>query len=156
MVQNPYHFQVKWRNARTLRDQFHQHYLAVCGSQKHNCLLPVNWTNLTCQRSFFKEVISFFTETLTIKICIAFFLNWNEWKNSQFNFSTQDLSIELNFFKWDGNVTKILHLLFHRIWKKTFNVDFYFSGEDPDFALFKPPSDFPLNLIGKLMNFCLI
>ena len=35
-------------------------------------------------------------------------------------------------------------------------VDFYFSGEDPDFALFKPPSDFPLNLIGKLMNFCLI
>ena len=40
--------------------------------------------------------------------------------------------------------------------KKTCNVDFYFSGEDPDFALFKPPSDFPLNLIGKLMNFCLI
>ena len=40
--------------------------------------------------------------------------------------------------------------------KKTLNVDFYFIREDPDFALFKPPSDFPLNLIGKLMNFCLI
>ena len=49
-----------------------------------------------------------------------FFLEWNEWKNPQFNFSSQYLSIERNFFKWDGKETKILHLLFHRIWKKPF------------------------------------
>ena len=48
---------------------------------------------------------------------VVFFHEWNEWKNLQFNFSSQDLSIERNFFKWDGKVTKILHLLFHRIWK---------------------------------------
>ena len=46
-----------------------------------------------------------------------FFLEWNEWKNPQFNFSSQNLSIERNFFKWDGKETKISHLLFHRIWK---------------------------------------
>ena len=50
---------------------------------------------------------------------VVFFLQWNEWKNSQFNFSSQNLSIECNFFKWDGKVTKIKHLLFHRIWEKT-------------------------------------
>ena len=49
---------------------------------------------------------------------VVFFHEWNEWKNPQFNFSSQDLSIERNFFKWDGKVTKISHLLFHRIWKK--------------------------------------
>ena len=38
--------------------------------------------------------------------------------NPQINFSRQNLSIECNFFKWDGKVTKISHLLFHRIWKK--------------------------------------
>ena len=48
---------------------------------------------------------------------VVFFLEWNEWKNPQFNFSSQNLSIERNFFKWDGKETKILHLLFHRIWK---------------------------------------
>ena len=49
-----------------------------------------------------------------------FFREWNEWKNPQFNFSSQYLSIERNFFKRDGNVTKISHLLFHRIWKIIF------------------------------------
>ena len=39
-------------------------------------------------------------------------------KNPQFNFLSQNLSIERNFFKWDGKETKISHLLFHRIWKK--------------------------------------
>ena len=38
-------------------------------------------------------------------------------KNPQFNFSSQNLSIERNFFKWYGKVTKWWHLLFHRIWK---------------------------------------
>ena len=33
-------------------------------------------------------------------------------KNPQFKFSSQDLSIEHNFFKWAVKVTKILHLLF--------------------------------------------
>ena len=46
---------------------------------------------------------------------VVFFLEWNEWKNPQFNFSSQNPSIEHNFFKWDGKKTKILHLLFHRI-----------------------------------------
>ena len=50
------------------------------------------------------------------KSCFVVF--FHEWKNLQFNFSCQDLSIECNFFKWHGKVTKILHLLFHRIWKK--------------------------------------
>ena len=45
-----------------------------------------------------------------------FFHDWNEW--IQFNFWSQNLSIERNFFKWKGKVTKIWHLIFHRIWKK--------------------------------------
>ena len=51
---------------------------------------------------------------------VVFFLEWNEWKNPQFNFLSQNLSIERNFFKWDGKETKLLHLLFHRIWKKSY------------------------------------
>ena len=31
---------------------------------------------------------------------VVFFLEWNEWKNPQFNFSSQNLSKERNFFKW--------------------------------------------------------
>ena len=38
-------------------------------------------------------------------------------KTPQNNFSSQNLSKECNFFKWDGKETKLLHLLFHRIWK---------------------------------------
>ena len=30
---------------------------------------------------------------------LVFFLEWNEWKNPRYNFSSQDLSIEHNFFK---------------------------------------------------------
>ena len=41
---------------------------------------------------------------------VMFFLEWNEWKNSQFNFSCQNLSLERNFFIWDGKITKILQL----------------------------------------------
>ena len=48
---------------------------------------------------------------------VVFFLEWNEWKNPQFNFLSQNLSIECNFSKCDGKETKLLHLLFHRIWK---------------------------------------
>ena len=40
-------------------------------------------------------------------------------KNPQFNFSSQNpVGIERNFFKWDGKVTKIWHILFHRIFGK--------------------------------------
>ena len=54
---------------------------------------------------------------------VVFFLKWNEWKNPQFNFSSQYLSIEeRNFFKWDEKETKIWHLLFHRIRKKEFSL----------------------------------
>ena len=58
---------------------------------------------------------------------VVFFHEWNEWKNPQFNFSSQYLSIERNFFKWDGKVTKIWHLLFHRIWKSRFLPQINFS-----------------------------
>ena len=40
------------------------------------------------------------------KICfVVFFLEWKEWKNPQFNFSSQNLSIERNFFqmRWKRN-----------------------------------------------------
>ena len=33
------------------------------------------------------------------------------------HFSSQNLSLERNFFKWDGKVTKILYLLFHRTFR---------------------------------------
>ena len=70
-------------------------------------------------------LVIFYTEILTGKVVLwCFFLEWNKWKNPQFNFSSQNLSIERNFFKWDGKETKILHLLFHRIWKKKFLVSF--------------------------------
>ena len=43
------------------------------------------------------------------KSCFVVFCHeWNEWKNPQFNFSSQNLSIERNFSKWDGKVTKKL------------------------------------------------
>ena len=32
---------------------------------------------------------------------VVFFLEWNKWKNPQFNFLSQNLSIECNFFKWE-------------------------------------------------------
>ena len=65
------------------------------------------------------------------KSCVVvFFHEWNEWKNPQFNFSSQDLSIERNFFKWDGKVTKISHLLFHRIWKITIPTGEFFQFEE--------------------------
>ena len=45
-------------------------------------------------------------------------------KNPQFTFSCQNNCLELNFFKWDGKLTKIWHLpsylLFHRIRKTSF------------------------------------
>ena len=79
----------------------------------------------------------------------SYFLDWNfdwkscfvvfflDWKNPQFNFSSQNLSIERNFFKWDGKETEILHLLFHRIWKKRISIIVYplkkNSQEKPDF-----------------------
>ena len=50
----------------------------------------------------------------------VFFHEWNEWKNPQLNFSSQNLSIEHNCFKWDGKLTKIWHndtYFSHRIWK---------------------------------------
>ena len=62
------------------------------------------------------QMVIFYTEILTGKVVLWCFFT-SEWKNPQFNFSSQDISIERNVFKWDGKVTKISHLLFHRIWK---------------------------------------
>ena len=41
-------------------------------------------------------------------------------KNFKFFFFNSSKS-QCNFFKWDGKETKILHLLFHRIWKSNYN-----------------------------------
>ena len=49
---------------------------------------------------------------------VCFFSSEKNGKNPQFNFSSQNLSIEHNFFKWDGKVTEIWYLFFHRIRKK--------------------------------------
>ena len=38
-------------------------------------------------------------------------------KKRNSTFWVQNLSTEQNFFKWEGKVTKIWHLLFERIWK---------------------------------------
>ena len=57
------------------------------------------------------------------------FVVWNEWKNPQFDFLSQNFSIERNFFAWDGKETKILHLLFHRIWKKEFTNNLFIFWE---------------------------
>ena len=75
------------------------------------------------------------------KICfVVFFLEWNEWKTPQFNFSSQNLSIERNFFKWDGKETKILRLLFHRIWKR-FLFDWFYSPPHVEFFEMRGDSD---------------
>ena len=74
-----------------------------------------NFITLQCKNSYFLHW------NFDWKSCfVVFFLEWNKWKNPQINFSRQNLSIEHNLFKWDGKVTKISHLLFHRIWKKMF------------------------------------
>ena len=62
------------------------------------------------------------------KVVLRCFFEWNKWKNLLFNFSSQNISIECNFFKWDGKVTKISHLLFHRIWKNDFLVIFLWKN----------------------------
>ena len=48
-----------------------------------------------------KEIVIFYTEFLMrISSCfVVFFHKWNEWKNPQFNFWSQNLSIERNFLK---------------------------------------------------------
>ena len=54
-----------------------------------------------------KTIVIFYTEILTRKVVLwSFFTSETKWKNPQFNFLSQNLSIERNFFKWDGKVTK--------------------------------------------------
>ena len=72
------------------------------------------------------------------KCCsVVFFLEWNKLRNPQFNFSSQNLCIKCNFFKWEGKETKILHLLFHRIWKNIFSVRYDISVK---YLLFSQPT----------------
>ena len=63
-------------------------------------------------QNFSVEIVIFYTVTRKV-VCET------SEKNPQINFSSQNLSLEHNFFKWDGKVTKIWWLLFHRIWKIT-------------------------------------
>ena len=80
------------------------------------------------------EIVFFYTDILIGKVFLwRFFL---EWKNPQFNFSSQNLGIEHNFYKWDGKETKILHLLFHWIWKKQLFTHFEILPKKPIFSLF--------------------
>ena len=85
------------------------------------------WIRLPQKLQYIPELQEFFNAyflhgELDKKSCfMMFFHEWNEWKKPQFNFSNQNLSLGRNFFKWDGKVTKIWHLLFHRIWKNKFS-----------------------------------
>ena len=63
------------------------------------------------------EIVIFYTHRKSCFV-VFFFSSKTTEKNPQFNFSCQNLSLEHNSFKWDGKVTKIWHLIFHRIWKK--------------------------------------
>ena len=45
---------------------------------------------------------------------------WNLFSINIFKFLIQNLSLELNFFKWDDKLSKIQCLLFRRIWKIKF------------------------------------
>ena len=68
--------------------------------------------------AIFVKIVIFYTEILTRKVDLWYFFHkWNKWKNPQFKFSSQNLSAERKFFKWDGKITKIRQLHFHRIWK---------------------------------------
>ena len=87
-----------------------------------------------------RELVISYTEILTGKLVLWSFFEWNERKTPQFNFSSQNLSIEHNFFKWDGNETKILHLLFHRIWKR-FLFDWFYSPPHVEFFEMRGDSD---------------
>ena len=51
---------------------------------------------------------------------------WKAWKNLQCNFLTPNLSIEHNFFRWDGKVSNIWYLLFHRVWINTLSIFFHY------------------------------
>ena len=84
-----------------------------------------------------RELVISYTEILTGKFVLWSFFEWNERKTPQFNFSSQNLSIEHNFFKWDGKETKISHLLFHRIWKNIFSVRYDISVK---YLLFSQPT----------------
>ena len=77
----------------------------------------------TCKYSWSYFIYLNFDE----KSCfVLFFHERNECKNPQFNFSSQNISIERNFFKGDGKEIKILHLLFHRIWKNSLLMNVFF------------------------------
>ena len=55
------------------------------------------------------KIVIFYTEILMRKdVLWCFFTSKMSGKNPQFNFSRQNLSLERNFFKWDGKVTKIM------------------------------------------------
>ena len=63
-----------------------------------------------------KKVIFYTDIHFAKKSCYAMFLHEsNEWKNPQFNFSSQNFRTSI-FFKWAGQVTltKIQHLFFSR------------------------------------------
>ena len=85
---------------------------------------------------------------------VVFFLEWNEWKSPQFNFSSKNLSIELNFFKWDGKETKILHLLlFHRIWKNVNTLHLWYLISIQKCCIYLPIHFFSLILENLKQNF---
>ena len=88
-----------------------------------------------------------FIDFSTLKFCLeklfcGVFSRVKLVKKPQFNFSSQNLSIERNFFKWDGKENKILHLLFHRIWKIIFLLSFEQLWSEIPFLNFNPPSYF--------------
>ena len=72
-------------------------FYCIVGNRHHFEL----WTRNFKSRKFKINKNSYFLHwNFDWKSCfVVFFLEWNEWKNPQFNFSCQNLSLERNFFK---------------------------------------------------------
>ena len=89
---------------------------------KKKFLVPI-YPQWLCMECFQDTTIgsgrdTFYTEILCGKVVLwCFFTSEMSEKNPQFNFSRLKNVI---FFKWDAKVTKLSHLLFHRIWKSNF------------------------------------
>ena len=62
------------------------------------------------------KIAIFYIENFDQKSCFVRF--FHEWKIHNLTFLVKILSLEIYiFFKWDWKVTKIWHLISHRIWK---------------------------------------
>ena len=95
--------------------------------------ISFSWPHISTQNyKSDAKIVIFYTEILTRKVVIlwSFFIEKNE-KIHKSTSRVKNLSTEWNFFKWDGKVSKIWHLLFHRIWKKKWTNLFFLCRPEP-------------------------